>query len=256
MEMLAQTRIVMWEGASLWLINATPSASRARQETDLHAHHAIQIVLGLGGAFRLRTADREAASLAVAVAADVGHVFEAEGLFALLFVEPESRAGRAMSARLFGDGPLAPVPRPAYDGLARAIGRAPGQIPGNDELVRFGRAMVADLAGERLGDRPDGRVLRMIAAAKDRLEGPVSLSDVVGVGGLSAGRLRHLFVEQTGLPFQTYLLWLRLMKAIESIVAGATLTGAAHDAGFADSAHFSRTFRRMFGVAPASLRMT
>ena len=96
----------------------------------------------------------------------------------------------------------------------------------------------------------------MIAAAKDRLEGPVSLSDVVGVGGLSAGRLRHLFVEQTGLPFQTYLLWLRLMKAIESIVAGATLTGAAHDAGFADSAHFSRTFRRMFGVAPASLRMT
>lgn len=38
--------------------------------------------------------------------------------------------------------------------------------------------------------------------------------------------------------------------------SGSSLTEAAHAAGFADSAHFSRTFRRMFGVAPASLRMT
>jgi AraC family transcriptional regulator len=63
----------------------------------------------------------------------------------------------------------------------------------------------------------------------------------------------HLFVEQTGLPFRTYLLWLRLTKAVESMAAGASLTEAAHEAGFADSAHFSRTFRRMFGVAAAAL---
>jgi AraC-like DNA-binding protein len=84
----------------------------------------------------------------------------------------------------------------------------------------------------------------------------LSLSDVVDVGALSAARLRHLFVEQTGLPFKTYVLWLRLTRAVERMAAGRSLTQAAHEAGFADSAHFSRTFKRMFGIAPAGLRIS
>jgi len=34
------------------------------------------------------------------------------------------------------------------------------------------------------------------------------------------------------------------------------LTEAAHGAGFSDSSHLSRTFRRMFGIAADSLRVT
>jgi hypothetical protein len=29
--------------------------------------------------------------------------------------------------------------------------------------------------------------------------------------------MRHLFVEQTGLPFRTYLVWLRLMRGLEAL---------------------------------------
>jgi len=43
------------------------------------------------------------------------------------------------------------------------------------------------------------------------------------------------------------------MHAIEATIGGDNLTMAAHEAGFADSAHLSRTFRRMFGRAPALL---
>jgi AraC-like DNA-binding protein len=99
------------------------------------------------------------------------------------------------------------------------------------------------------------RIRKIIAWAAEQIDEPVGLSDAVAVSGLSASRLRHLFVEQTGLAFKTYLLWLRLTRAVESFAAGASLTQAAHQAGFADSAHLSRTFRRMFGVAPANLRM-
>jgi AraC-like DNA-binding protein len=67
--------------------------------------------------------------------------------------------------------------------------------------------------------------------------------------------LRHLFVEQTGLPFRTYLLWLRLTKAVAVFAGGGSLTEAAHEAGFSDSAHFSRTFRRMFGLPAAALQL-
>ena len=51
------------------------------------------------------------------------------------------------------------------------------------------------------------------------------------------------------------MLWLRLERAVAVFAAGGSLTDAAHAAGFADSAHLSRTFRRMFGLAPSSLQL-
>ena len=48
-------------------------------------------------------------------------------------------------------------------------------------------------------------------------------------------------------------LWLRLRRAVELLASAGSLTEAAHDAGFSDSAHLSRTFRKMFGVKPSLL---
>jgi AraC family transcriptional regulator len=61
-------------------------------------------------------------------------------------------------------------------------------------------------------------------------------------------------MKETGVGFRAYLLWQRLECSLAAYVAGETLTEAAHTGGFADSAHFSRTFRRMFGIAPASVQ--
>lgn len=257
MELLARARIVMWEGGALWMINATPPATRKTRRTDLHAHHAIQVAMGLGGRFQLATPDLHIAGDAVAVAPDTPHTFAADGLIAMLFIEPESRSGRAVAARLFGGGPLVSVP-PALLGNYRAgIAAAFREAARNDAgLAELGRALIGQMACDVRADIPDLRIRKVIAWAGTQLDGSVGLSDAATVAGLSAGRLRHLFVEQTGLPFKTYLLWLRLTRAVQCFAAGKSLTEAAHDAGFSDSAHLSRTFRRMFGVTPASLRMT
>lgn len=257
MELLAHTRMVMWEGGSPWVVNASPAATRTTKRTELHAHHAIQVILSLGGSFQLDTDEPDIRGDAVAVAADVTHVFGAEGLIALLFVEPESRIGRAISATLFdGRGIAAVTPWPLMDFGTRIAANfiSPGR---NDRaLIELGRGLAARLAGGAQAREPDPRVRKMTAWAARQLDGPVSLADVGAVGGLSTHRLRHLFVEQTGLAFRTYLLWLRLTRAIEHLAAGASLTQSAHETGFADSAHFSRTFKRMFGIAPARLRIT
>jgi len=81
----------------------------------------------------------------------------------------------------------------------------------------------------------------------------VSIVELASVAALSESRFQHLFKQQIGIPAKRYLLWRRLLDAVYCILEGADLTEAAHMGGFADSAHFSRTFRETFGLAPSAL---
>jgi AraC-like DNA-binding protein len=86
------------------------------------------------------------------------------------------------------------------------------------------------------------------------LNDTVTLTAVARAVHLSPDRFRHLFIEETGIALRPYVLWLRLERALAAYIAGRTLTEAAYAGGFADSAHLSRTFKRMFGISPASVR--
>jgi len=254
MEPLARVRIVMWQGASLWIVDAARAKSGETGRADFHAHHAIQISLALGGWFRLDTQDAHVRSEVAAVAADTKHVIDAEGLTGIVFIEPESEAGRAITRRFFSERDLVAVETEVI-GDFRVRLAAACTAQDDRALVALGRELVSSLSAGAAVNDADPRIRKVIAWAAQQIDQSISLSDAVAVGGLSASRLRHLFVEQTGLPFKTYLLWLRLTRAVEVVASGASLTEAAHEAGFSDSAHFSRTFRRMFGVPPAALRI-
>ena len=92
-------------------------------------------------------------------------------------------------------------------------------------------------ADGRLGDGDTGQTMRRVAEAVH----------------LSPGRFRHLFVSQTGTSFRAWLLWARAEAAIAAATHGVSWTEAAQGAGFADAAHFTRTCRRVFGIAPTML---
>lgn len=254
MEPLAHVRIVMWQGASLWIVDAAQARQGETGRANFHSHHAIQISLALGGWFRLDTLGAHVRSEVAAVAADTKHVIDAEGLTGIVFIEPESEAGRAITRRLFAERELVAVETEIIGDFRERLAAA-SAADDDRGLVALGRELVSILSIGAVANDADPRIRKVIAWAAEQIDQPISLSDALVVGGLSASRLRHLFVEQTGLPFKTYLLWLRLTRAVEAVAGGASLTQAAHEAGFSDSAHFSRTFRRMFGVPPAALRI-
>lgn len=253
----AHGRILFWEGASLWVLGTRPGAGRY-PKTDFHAHHAVQVTLALRGSFTLETRDQQVTGGAAAVAPDTEHAFEADGIVAHLFVDPEGRLGRGLQHALFASAGLVALQPSLLAGFpARLLAGFEAPHRTDAALIALGRSLVVQLAGEGERDeRPEGRVRKMSAWAAAHLDEPLSLADAAAHVGLSSGRARHLFVESTGLPFRTYLLWLRLTRAIERFSAGASLTEAAHGAGFSDSSHLSRTFRRMFGIAADSLRLT
>ncbi len=119
-------------------------------------------------------------------------------------------------------------------------------------------AAVAELCGATTEpDRAlDPRLARALEYIRAHVRQPIALGDVAAAVALSESRFRHLFVAHTGSSFRAYLLWLRINLAIEAVMAGASWTEAAHEAGFADSAHLTRTHKRVFGIEPSAIRPT
>lgn len=252
----AHGRIVVWEGGSLWILSAPPGERYPK--TDVHSHHVLQLTLALSGRVDFDHGAERIGGEAVAIAPDAPHAFEGTGLVAHVFVASDGKAGREIVRTLCSKRAVAAIPTDLlgdFPARLRASFADPHRT--DDDLRALGKALIARLAGQSSrAEALDPRVAQVIAWVAARLDQAVSLRDVTALVGLSPGRTRHLFVEQTGLSFRTYLLWLRLVRAVEVFADGASLTEAAHSAGFADSAHLSRTFRRMFGIQAASLRIS
>lgn len=100
--------------------------------------------------------------------------------------------------------------------------------------------------------RFDPRIEHVLDLLKAEFLASPTAARLAEVAGLSQRWLRQLFTEQLGIPPQRYVLWLRLRHAVYCWTLSRSLTAAAHAAGFADSAHLSRAFRRMFGIRPSS----
>ena len=254
MATIASGGIAVWAGASLWTFDV-PYDPPGRGQTDQHSHHALQLTLAVDGAFRLHLPASKMDGPAVLVAPDVPHAFEPRGTVALLFIEPESPAGRGLLSSLLKGEPAADVEPSRWRDLAPSLAEA-HRSRDRRRLEILGRQLVERLAAGA-AERPlDRRVARMIDWTGDRMDSPLGIAEAANAIGLSPSRASHLFVQETGLAFRTYVLWLRLMRAVETYADGGALTEAAHEAGFADSAHLSRTFHRMFGVPANALLLT
>lgn len=103
---------------------------------------------------------------------------------------------------------------------------------------------------DRLSPRP---LPARIARALEALNAGATIGDVAAIVGLSESRLSHLFQEVLGAPPRTWRNWLRLRKAIDLVGSGMSMTDAAHEVRFADSAHFSRACVSAIGIQPSVL---
>ncbi|HEU4407775.1 MAG TPA: AraC family transcriptional regulator [Polyangiaceae bacterium] len=219
-------------------------------DSSPHAHHAVQVAISFAEPLRYRRArGRWRSGHVMALPADVEHEFGATaGPLALIYLEPDGASGRQMNGALVADADGAEAR------LAASL-EGVGAPSGRDEALRFVELVAACLAGGAGPPPPRHPAVTKALTYVRGLElgAGIRERDIAPHVGLSPGRLSHLFAREVGVPFRPYVLWLRLEKAVGALAAGATLTEAAHAAGFADSAHLTRTCRRMFGTPPSAI---
>lgn len=87
-----------------------------------------------------------------------------------------------------------------------------------------------------------------------RLEPGAALASLAHEMGISLDRLSRLVTSGTGMPLRRHALWCRLLGLLSSNARYASITAAAADAGFADHAHMTRTYRSFLGRAPSEFR--
>jgi AraC-like DNA-binding protein len=240
--------VLLWSGGSLWI-------GRDAGRAETHAHHAIQITLAMDSPLRLAAGDGAwSEHRGAVVPPHLRHRFDGCGQrTAMLFVEPETAQGRALLDR-YGVSAITDLPSDSAEALVAPLRNAWLAGASQDALIALGQDAIAALAGRVPAQAGvDPRIARAIAWVRSRLDVPISLNEAASVANLSPSRFRHLFVAQTGVSFRAYLLWARVETAVGAAMSGQSWTAAAQDAGFADSAHLSRTCRRMFGFAPATL---
>lgn len=103
------------------------------------------------------------------------------------------------------------------------------------------------------GREPDPRIAQALAALREEDASNLSLEHVARRVCLSPSRLVHLFREETGATFRRQRLWIRIIQSTTLATRTQSLTDIASASGFSDLAHYSRTFRRVFGVKPTSV---
>lgn len=212
-------------------------------DNALHAHVAVQVCVARRGNVGLQLASRRRITgSGIVVPSGVAHrLDEGDCDVVLVYLDPFGPAGRALATACG-----VPESMVLANGIVRRVRSALGREP----IGESGPAILEAIGMDALDGAPrDTRVRGAIEWIEANAGlGAIAAARVASEVGLSPSRLAALFREQTGLTMRRFVLWTRLRLAVAEIVRGTPLTAAALGAGFADSAHLARTFRRMFGA--------
>lgn len=208
-----------------------------------HSHVAASLLVSLGREpIRVQLAGHWITAEAVWAAPDVDQALDSDGPVAVLHLDPDHRAWRAL--RLQGPGgefPLAEHPR--FRACLNELAASP--------------SAAAALAARAILEAGEPRPLdpRVVLACRALRRG----DDAAGLGGaalaeavgLSESRFRHLFREELGVNLKRFQLHLKCQRALTLWRDGMSLTDLALAAGFYDQPHLNRTLRAMFDTLPS-----
>jgi AraC-like DNA-binding protein len=111
----------------------------------------------------------------------------------------------------------------------------------------------ADTAFDRAG--PEAMYVRAQAFIREHLRDPELCIDQISAALGCTKRYLHMLFSERGMTVSDYIWRTRLQHCRQELEAhsGKTITDVAFSWGFSSSSHFSRVFRKCFGVSPSAI---
>ena len=182
-----------------------------------------------------------------------------------LFIDPamvEQVLEGPVAPRTSRRGPAEIIASPLAATLLQAMvhdlrdGSPGGSLVGDSLIVALVVHLWRSGADRRAGSGlPAAACRRVLAYIDERLDTPVSLSELAELARVSERHFCRAFRASMGCSPHQYLLRQRVERA-KSLIATSemALCDIAQAAGFADQSKLTRTFRKQMGVTPADYR--
>ena len=139
--------------------------------------------------------------------------------------------------------------------LARGLRRAAAST-GTSAQEWAAWCVAEALASSERRDEADRPRSLLTSAARhylaQEMHRPVSLAELAGVLGTSAGVLSRAFVQESGVPPYSWQLQLRLLEGRRRLRGGGRIAAVAAELGFTDQAHFHRHYRAAYARTPGA----
>jgi AraC-like DNA-binding protein len=206
---------------------------------DIHYHKCFQIVISLGAPFNSIIDGKSYSSVqGFLINQDITHSCKAEETDVLVyFIDSGSYQGWQLKEILDGKPFVmidAVLPLPELHEVIRQYSRATSL----KELQKTAGDLIEKIVplqrepGKRI---IDDRIVKAFEYIDLHFDNPMVLEDISGQVFLSAERLRHLFAQETGIPFSQYILWKRIKLVLTQVIKDEhSMADAAIQNGFTD----------------------
>jgi AraC-like DNA-binding protein len=223
---------------------------------ERHSHSWAQLIYAACGTMRVSTDDAAwlvPPTRAIWVPARAAHMIHMRGQTAMrtLYVAPGLAAGLPRQCRAIEVSPLLrELVLHIVGGMLRTD--APEDVRlcgvlldvlGRSETTPLGLPLPKDARARRLAE---------ILLADPATAAP--LADLAREAAASVRTLQRLFSGETGLSMEAWRTRARLQHGLVQLTAGASVTSAALEAGYASPSAFIAAFKAAFGVTPARYR--
>jgi len=147
---------------------------------------------------------------------------------------------------------IADLPRKVYSGYDTELEELYAGVLDASRTRALFDNIICSVAGYVAGLKPaSGNRQEILALLKSRPA--ITLKELAKIFGVSYAQASRLFCDTVGMPLRSFRHAHRLHACFDGFNQASSLTQLAYDAGFADSAHFTRAWRHAYGMPPSYL---